>query len=449
MSEEVIMSDQDDINVMPTKSLFVDMLTRDIPIDRAVIDLIDNSVDGARRLRPGAAGSLDGLTVTVDLDATKFEISDNCGGISIEHAKKYAFRFGRPKGMQSNPGSVGQFGVGMKRALFKFGKAFKVFSKTTDEKFEVVVDVDEWKDEGSPWTFQFRTAESGLANPIDETGTTIIVSRLLDNVSSAFGDQRFRISLSRQIEAAQQQYINQGLRIVFDGKTLVTRPWNLFNGAGIAPAYVEDKLVIDDEHEPIYVRIFAGVDRSDPKSSGWYVFCNGRMLLESDQTNATGWSDLAETADIAIPRFHNQFARFRGYVFFDCKDTSLLPWNTTKTGVDEDNAIYKAIRLKMMQLARPIIDFLNDADAEKENDPKDRPLESALSAAVSSSLSQISLNSRFTRPASVRAPVTVSIQYRRDSGQVEALKESFGVGSARAAGERSFDYALAKLTEED
>ncbi|MGH9433064.1 MAG: hypothetical protein ACRD3T_16150, partial [Terriglobia bacterium] len=40
------------INASPTKEFFISMLTRDIPLTRAIIDLVDNSVDGARRLRP-------------------------------------------------------------------------------------------------------------------------------------------------------------------------------------------------------------------------------------------------------------------------------------------------------------------------------------------------------------------------------------------------------------
>jgi hypothetical protein len=39
------------INAEPTKDLFIDMLVRDIPLISAIIDLVDNSVDGAIRLQ--------------------------------------------------------------------------------------------------------------------------------------------------------------------------------------------------------------------------------------------------------------------------------------------------------------------------------------------------------------------------------------------------------------
>ena len=34
----------------PTKQFFIDMITRDISIEDAIIDLLDNSIDGANRL---------------------------------------------------------------------------------------------------------------------------------------------------------------------------------------------------------------------------------------------------------------------------------------------------------------------------------------------------------------------------------------------------------------
>ena len=40
------------VKALPTKDLFVDFLTKDLTLSRAITDLVDNSIDGARRLRP-------------------------------------------------------------------------------------------------------------------------------------------------------------------------------------------------------------------------------------------------------------------------------------------------------------------------------------------------------------------------------------------------------------
>ena len=166
--EQSELSDEE-IDVSPTRTLFVEMLTRDIRLDRAVLDLVDNSIDGAKRLRPGDDTDLTGLEIRVSIDGNSFGIIDNCGGIGIDVAKHYAFRFGRAKGMTPTPGSVGQFGVGMKRALFKFGHAFEVRSTTTKDKFHLNVNVDAWEQDSGPWRFIFESMETGLDVPVEDT----------------------------------------------------------------------------------------------------------------------------------------------------------------------------------------------------------------------------------------------------------------------------------------
>jgi hypothetical protein len=442
--------DDNEIEVTPTKALFVDMLTRDIGLNRAVIDLIDNSVDGARRMRPDANPDYSGLEIIVDLDGTRFSIKDNCGGIGVDLARQYAFRIGRPKDMPPTPNSVGQFGVGMKRALFKFGRTFTVRSITTKDRFELTVDVEEWEKDESNWKFKFDEVETGISIPKEQTGTEIVVTRLRESVAEAFKLANFRNSLSREIQAAQQEYIDRKLRIVFDGRTLIATPWQLLGGQGIEPAKSED-VYSDLGSEPVYLRIFAGISSSKPREAGWYVFCNGRMVLEADQSAITGWAALAESEGIAVPKYHNQFARFRGYVFFDCKDASLLPWNTTKTGVDEDAPLFRAALLKMIEAMRPIINFLNQLDSEKDNLSEERPLTTAVARAIPLSLRSITRLGPFVQPtrAASRGPSMVTISYKRPVDQAEELQEALGARSAKDVGEKTFDLAYRKYVEEN
>jgi hypothetical protein len=89
---------EDQINAEPTKEFFVDMITRDIQLEQAVLDLVDNSVDGAKRFRSDQANPLEGFEVKIEVSATSFSITDNCGGFDKASARNYAFRFGRPAG---------------------------------------------------------------------------------------------------------------------------------------------------------------------------------------------------------------------------------------------------------------------------------------------------------------------------------------------------------------
>ena len=74
------------IDAMPTKELFIDMLTRDIALIPAIIDLVDNSADGAKK--DNGEGTLNDYWVRVAISPKEFKVSDNCGGISVETAQK-------------------------------------------------------------------------------------------------------------------------------------------------------------------------------------------------------------------------------------------------------------------------------------------------------------------------------------------------------------------------
>src|SRR5580692_4252845 len=109
----------------PTRWFFVDMLTRDISLQDCILDLIDNCLDGARRSMDGGtaktlpANAYEDYSCSVTLSRARFEIKDNCGGIPIDIAEKYAFRFGRDPKAPKDKYGVGIYGIGMKRAIFK------------------------------------------------------------------------------------------------------------------------------------------------------------------------------------------------------------------------------------------------------------------------------------------------------------------------------------------
>src|SRR5205085_2866732 len=97
------------IDASPTKEFFIDVLVRDIKLIDSIADLVDNCVDGARRLRP--TGDFSGLSIKISFDSHGFRIEDNCGGIPVDVARNYAFRFGRPETAPPTKGSLGRFGV--------------------------------------------------------------------------------------------------------------------------------------------------------------------------------------------------------------------------------------------------------------------------------------------------------------------------------------------------
>jgi Histidine kinase-, DNA gyrase B-, and HSP90-like ATPase len=155
------------VDASPTKRFFIAVLIKDIQLIDAVVELVDNSVDAAKAMSKD--GNLSGREIFIDYSDTFFSISDNAGGISIRQAKSFAFRFGRADDAPLTPGAVGEFGVGMKRALFKIGRNFSVASSTATEEFLVEVDVDQWeadREEPEEWTFHYGGRGPGMGNVI-------------------------------------------------------------------------------------------------------------------------------------------------------------------------------------------------------------------------------------------------------------------------------------------
>ena len=422
------------VHAEPTKEFFIEMLVRDIALTRAIVDLVDNSVDGARRKRP--AGEYGGLWIEITASESEFEISDNCGGIPLETARLYAFRFGRPAGMEATPHSVGQFGVGMKRALFKLGSRFRVVSSTVDEQFEIDEDVREWRKK-QEWTFSFQVARN---EPMETEGTTVGVTDLHTGVKAEFGLERFHSGLSAAIRDAHIDSLGAGLSITYNGTPLLYEPLELLASSGFEPAYFSESINGNAGTAPVNVKAYAGLGKSDPQHAGWNVFCNGRLVLGADQTEVTGWG---EGNGRTIPKYHNQFARFRGYVFFDCDDAARVPWNTTKSGVDRDSTIYRAVRLRMIGLMRPVINFLNQLDKEKENLDDYKPLQDAVSAMKAVPLREAKTRERFLYPRPAprpKLPRAGRIQYDKRVEQINEVKKALHVTTYTEVGRGTFDY---------
>ena len=196
-------------------------------------------------------------------------------------------------------------------------------------------------------------------------------------------------------------------------------------------------------------KIFAGVGDTSRHHAGWYIFCNGRCILEADQDRTTGWAEVTE-AGVSIPKYHAQFARFRGFAFLDSDDASVLPWNTTQTGLDPDSVAYLRLKPRLIEAARPVIDFLNSLDSEQDLEESDKLLTRAVGEALSVPLERIPQNRAFgyTVPA-IKGPPLSRISYKKPKGETDILKEAIGATSLTDLGEKSFEFSFQTLIEEE
>ncbi len=418
------------VDASPTKEFFIYMLTRDIDLRAAVVELIDNAIDGAKRLRSN--NDYKGLYIKLELSKDRFVIEDNCGGIDIETAVKYAFKFGRDSKRPNNVKAyfTGIFGIGMKRTLFKLGRKFNVVSTTKNEHFDLNVDVDEWiKD--SEWTFQNFETKKDLNNEENQTGTKIIVDNLNEEVAARFENKLFMGSLIDYIQRYRTVEAENGLEIIVNDHTIDYGNERLIESKNVK---IYKNKVRDKQGD---ITIVAGItSKGSPKKAGWYIYCNGRLVVYADKTSLTGWGD-------GIKQFHNDVAEFRGYVYFESNDLLALPWNTTKTGVDSSNRLYIIAREKMIEATDQILKTITETkkkydvtDLEKIDFIKKAP-ETKLTHTV---VTNITSKSDFVIEDPVKPIPMSTITITKPAEEVEKVREHMGEKTKKAVGEKLFEY---------
>jgi Histidine kinase-, DNA gyrase B-, and HSP90-like ATPase len=436
----------------PAKRFFVSMLVKDIELIPAIMDLVDNSIDGAKGLRPEFGDErFRGLTVAITVNADRFEIVDNCGGIDADKARNYAFRFGRPEDQAGPFGEVGQFGVGMKRALFKLGTQFRVDSAAPSSRFSLPVNVSDWLADASlEWSFEFETVEEGVVTDPAERGTRIEVNALHEWVAREFATQRLVDRLQSEIELRHMRPLQQGLAIRLNGRELAPAELVLLQGPDFVPLVKERQIPTNGSH--LDMRLYAGVVRladqnddatDDPdrfpteSPAGWYLFCNDRLLIAHDTSRLTGWGE-------AVASYHPQYRQFRGYVFLS-GEAKYMPWTTTKTSVDEDSAVFRTVQTEMFDALQKAVAVLNRLKNERQQRPEeDRPAVAAMRAAQPLSIEQLPASPRFTLPPAPPAlPTTVKwIRYSVDLEDFARAAAEVGSTSPADVGRETFRYFL-------
>ena len=432
------------------KGLFVSMLVKDIELLPAIIDLVDNSVDGARATTPD---NLSAHHVHLRVTAESFAITDDCGGIDLETARKYAFRFGRPEEYKGIAGSVGQFGIGMKRALFKLGSDFTVRSRSARSSFELHVDVDEWLANDSPdWQFRMSMIDDAFDSAKGGVGTDIIVPSLYPSVVEDFSNSLVLSTLREQIRLRHQDVLEKGLQIALNGEGLTGYAPTLMSGVLLSP--VNRWIVIPQNGGEVLCHLIAGIapqpedenlddgqaeDFREPGDAGWWLFCNGRLLLHADRTALTGWG-------VSQAAYHPQYRRFRGYAYLTSTDANLLPWNTTKTSVDQDSRVWRSAQSYMKTAMAEVMSALNRLKTESQSSQSAgaTPLTVALSAAKPTALADLpNADSFVVPPPPARPPRRRNlkrIQYDIDSKRYKEAADVLQTSVLSEVGRRTFDY---------
>ena len=356
------------VDASPVKSFFVSMLTRDIQLEEAILDLLDNCVDGILRLKGRSEPRpYEGFKAEITFDADSFSIADNCGGIPWG-LHNYAFRMGRaPDRPRDESGSVGVYGIGMKRAIFKMGMHCLISTRNREDQYEVEITPD-WITNEDVWEIPVREADISA----DYDGTTIVVGELYPGIARTFGEgvKSFSSDLKRMIATHYAYIIDKGFQVTVNGDPVRPRTTKIvYDQQDTARADAIRPFVFKSATDGVQVYLAVGFTRPIPSENelkeeqegaryssvdaGWTILCNDRAVLYCDRSELTGWGEAG------VPRYHTQFIAISGIVDFRSEDPSKLPTTTTKRGIDASSPLYLQVKNKMREGMRIFTDYTN------------------------------------------------------------------------------------------
>jgi len=416
----------------PTKTLFIDILTQDVdPLD-CILDLIDNSIDSYTRNEYS-----DKRQIKLKIGDQSFAIFDSCGGIDKETLENDVFKFGVDEIRRDKP-TLGLYGIGMKRALFKMGK--KISLETDNGEFHSVVnlDIDAWKS-AEKWEMEFMYEDSNLNGNLPYTN--IKVNSLYPRISEIFDLETFVNALKKRVEITYSRFITKGIAIDVNDKLLEPFPLEVRFDDNFKPARHTE------EYDDVKIDIICGISPGTKKRTayevgrrGWNVFCNDRLILVDDQSEKTGWTG----KDGKLPKYHPIFNEFTGFVFLRSNNPANLPLNTSKTGLNVGSHIYAYVLDKMISTAKPVTKYLSNKylTQKSESDAVDEDIHSTAQDKPDStnvSVSDLAQETEFTAPAQKTPPLT-TICYKKPKSLVDKLKKHTKLWSNKDVGIETFDY---------
>lgn len=427
----------------PEKRLFISLITRDIPLVAAFLDLIDNAINAA--VEPASDRLLTAedylklfqdetikpsVDIFLKITPELIEIRDTALGISAETAAEHVFKFGRASDESHTGDRLSVYGIGLKRAMFKLGNKITIHSDHVNGGFDLKLNVAEWaKLTKQPWTFDITPCQPAKD---EETGTKIIVKDLYDDTTRRLSDGIFLGQLKEAIGRTYAFYLSKFVNIYVNDEKI--------EGVSIeiGSNHASDEFTAGD----VSCAITAGIGTPQggsfrDRSSGWFVFCNGRTVISADKSPLTGWGGSG------LPIFQPKHRPFLGTVFFVSTDAEKLPWTTTKSGINEDSAIWQEAKRHMTTVGRVVVSFLDGRYTDEGTEVASADLQEAAGSRVSVMSAAVSQKRAFDPPKRP-PPQNMRIQYDVKVAEVKRIEEYLGrpgMGGAEV-GRHTFHYFL-------
>lgn len=331
MSKVTRKTEIESIDGTPKKRMFWSIIS-DYDLKTGVCELIDNAIDLWM-----IAKQQNDLCVQIflDVDRQLISIKDNAGGVAHEDL----WLLVAPGGSRNDPDAeiIGIFGVGSKRAGVALGE--QVIVKTRH---------------GPGQTFQIDITKDWLESPDWEipayeipdiaSGTTEVEISHLRKSFSATDVERMILHLGETYDWFLRL---KGSWIEVNGNTVAPQSfgsWAFPPGFEPRSANFEMDFMSNDK---IRVEITSGLIRDrlpDMDNYGVYFYCNHRLIVKELKTREVGYFI---TAEAGVP--HPDASLCRVIVRLD-GPAKLMPWNSSKSGINFDHLAFKKVRPTLIQL---------------------------------------------------------------------------------------------------
>lgn len=274
--------------------------------------MIDNSINAAETLVNPKR--LQQYYVSLTINNTKFEITDNCGGISEDKVWGDALKIG------SSLEYKGGHGIGLKRAFLKFGKTIRIVSNRSDYSCKAEINVEQWGKKND-WHIGI---DKEVYNENMPQGLTITVTDLCDYiVAEYFSKNKFLYELIEEIGMRYRHKFQTGFKIIVNGQV-------------IKPLFIEGSKIAESPYKVINGMTTKVILYNNVKTdkNGWDIVINGRVTLQRDKSEKTSWKRTKKNIGCS-------YASFVGEVLIEGDNIKKLPIYSTKDDIDVNSKSYQ------------------------------------------------------------------------------------------------------------
>ena len=324
---------------MPENSFFIDgtpqkrifrSIIADYGLQTSICELVDNAIDHWT-----AHGRQSEVNIRLFLNVNRQLISviDAAGGVPRDQIKLLI----APGASRDEVGHrfIGNFGVGGKRAGVALGQRVEVSTRHGAlETYRFVLSDDWLKNES--WE-----VEVDRITAIDQGTTDVKISSL----RQGFSDQDVQ-ALKENLAAIYAMFIGNGCNISVNGDSVGRTE---FNSWAFPPAHLPKHSkfpIYPNDQDEVSVEITAGLiqDRDPAEGNyGVYFYCNDRLIISHEKSYEVGFYK----GGAGVPHPDASLARV---VVELAGLPELMPWTSTKSGINWSHPTFLEIRERVIAL---------------------------------------------------------------------------------------------------